>query len=47
MATPASWAREVPAVNSNASFEVEDSTSGKIALDTQRTLRQRITPHYR
>jgi formate hydrogenlyase transcriptional activator len=35
MATPAGWAREVPAVNHNAAF-IEDSTPGKIGLDTQK-----------
>jgi transcriptional regulator with GAF, ATPase, and Fis domain len=34
MATQASWAREVPALNQNAAF-IEDSTSAKITLDTQ------------
>src|SRR5271163_5301116 len=34
MATPASWAREVPAVYHNAAF-IEHSTSAKIGLDSQ------------
>jgi formate hydrogenlyase transcriptional activator len=34
MATPASWAREAPAVNHDAAY-IEDSTSTKITLDTQ------------
>jgi formate hydrogenlyase transcriptional activator len=33
MATLASWAREVPAVNNTASFEIEDATPAKVALD--------------
>ena len=34
MATPASWAREVPAANHNAAF-IEHSTSAKIGLESQ------------
>ncbi|MCU1301101.1 MAG: transcriptional regulator, NifA subfamily, Fis Family [Candidatus Sulfotelmatobacter sp.] len=33
MTTQASWAREVPAVNHNASFEMSDATSAKVVLD--------------
>jgi transcriptional regulator with GAF, ATPase, and Fis domain len=33
MATHASWAREVPRVNTTASFEIEDAMSAKVALD--------------
>jgi len=33
MATQASWAPEVPAVNDKASFEIEDATSAKFTLD--------------
>src|SRR6202045_4155 len=35
MATQASWAREVSAANTMASFKTEDATSAKITLDTQ------------
>jgi formate hydrogenlyase transcriptional activator len=35
MATQASWAREVSAANTMASFETEDATSAKITLATQ------------
>ena len=35
MATQASWAREVSAANTMASFETEDATSAKMTLDTQ------------
>src|SRR5216683_259709 len=34
MATRAGWATEVPAVNNSASFEIEDATSAKVALDS-------------
>jgi formate hydrogenlyase transcriptional activator len=33
MATQASWACEVPAVNNPASFEIEDAMSARVALD--------------
>jgi formate hydrogenlyase transcriptional activator len=36
VATQASWAREVPAVNRNASFEIEDATSAKVALGSDK-----------
>src|ERR1022692_1826384 len=34
MATPAGWATEAPAVNNTASFEIEDVTPAKVALDS-------------
>jgi len=34
MATQAGWATEAPAVNNTASFEIEDATSAKVALDS-------------
>ena len=34
MAAQAIWAREAPAVNHNAPFEIEDATSAKVALDS-------------
>src|SRR6266852_1564814 len=34
MATQAGWATEAPAVNNTASFELEDATSAKVALDS-------------
>src|SRR5712691_4350540 len=34
MATQAGWATEAPAVNNTASFEIEDATSAKGALDS-------------
>src|SRR5260370_42547992 len=33
MPVEANWASEVPAVNRTASFEIEDATSAKVALD--------------
>ena len=33
MATPAGWATEAPAVNNTASFEIEDVTPAKVALE--------------
>src|SRR5260370_31195174 len=32
MATQAIWARELPAANHDASFEIEDATPAKVAL---------------
>jgi transcriptional regulator with GAF, ATPase, and Fis domain len=34
MATEAGWATEAPTVNKTASFEIEDATSAKVALDS-------------
>jgi transcriptional regulator with GAF, ATPase, and Fis domain len=34
MATQAGWATEAPTVNNNASFEIEDVTPAKVALDS-------------
>ena len=34
MATQASWAREVPAINHNACFDVGNATSAKVALES-------------
>ena len=34
MAVQTSWASEAPAVNHTASFEIEDATSAKVALDS-------------
>jgi formate hydrogenlyase transcriptional activator len=39
MATQASWAREVPAVNHKASFEIEDAASAKVAFDSDELYR--------
>jgi transcriptional regulator with GAF, ATPase, and Fis domain len=34
MATQASWSGEVPAVNHNASFEIDETASAKVTLDS-------------
>ena len=34
MATQAGWATEAPAVNNIGSFEIEDATPAKLALDS-------------
>jgi transcriptional regulator with GAF, ATPase, and Fis domain len=34
MATQASWSPQVPAVNHNASFEIDETASAKAALDS-------------
>ena len=34
MATQAGWATEVPAITNTASFEIEDVTPAKVALDS-------------
>jgi formate hydrogenlyase transcriptional activator len=44
MAARTSWASELPAVNHNASFEIEDAASTNVALDSNELCRRRGLP---
>ena len=47
MATQTCWAGEAPVVNHNASFEIDDSASAKVALDNNELSGSGLPPHCR